>query len=85
MDEAPLLQQLEEGTLSSCFSWLCQHSEGSWCKSAPPWAAIKEANVSTCQLQSWRVMSVDSAKPLWKADLEESKTNNEEISPSWLC
>lgn len=29
-------------------------------------------------------MSVDSAKPLWKADLEESKTNNEEISQSWL-
>lgn len=30
-------------------------------------------------------MRVDGAKPLWKADLEELKTNNEEISLSWLC
>lgn len=58
---------------------------GSWCKSAHPCAIIKEANVSACQLWSWRVISVDSAKPLWKADLEKSKTNNEKISRSWLC
>lgn len=29
-------------------------------------------------------MGADGAKPLYKADLEELKTNNEEISLSWL-